>query len=92
MEFALQLKIGCIFLVLVVSLLGFFAPLSLSLRSSKTNFLATREYCMLKSFSTGIILGVSLLHLLVESIEELGQFWDYPGSFIVEYNSVYYCK
>ncbi len=92
MEFGLQLKIGCVFLVLVVSLLGFFTPLSLASRNTKTNFLVTSKYYMLKSFSTGIILGVSLLHLLVESIESLGQFWDYPGSYIVEYNSVYYCK
>lgn len=38
-------------------------------------------YLCLKCCGSGIILGVSLLHLLSDAVEDLGQYFKYPGSF-----------
>jgi len=72
--------IGGIFEIFILSVVGFFIPFFL-IRCSKMsieNMTDELLYRCIKSFSTGIILGVAFLHLLAESIENLSEYAEYP--------------
>ncbi len=81
------MKISCICVVFALSIVGFSVPLCLMGRIKHSNtenaeketsdWFGRDKILILKSFAAGVILGVALLHLLVESIEEL-EFISYP--------------
>ena len=60
--------------VFIVSLLGFAVPFYL--RNTHNN--TSSAYSMLKTFASGIMLGVALMHLLVDALESLDDIVDYP--------------
>jgi hypothetical protein len=80
------LKLIGTFTIFVLSLIGYVIPLNvdriqyLRYYTSETNWTESSFYFYLKSFSSGIILGVALLHLIAESIESLQDVSDYPGT------------
>jgi len=78
MELSLQLRVGAIFLIFIVSLLGFFSPLVVAHYYAIEDLQKNSNFLILKSFSTGIILGVAVIHLLGEAASELGEYYDYP--------------
>lgn len=48
---------------------------------SSTSILDTELFRIIKSFSTGVILGVAMIHLFPDSVSVLGEISDYPLSF-----------
>ena len=75
-----NLRLGAIFIIFVVSLVGFFLPY----------YLVTKGFCELdnniyflnlKSFASGIILSVAMIHLLGESASQLSLYTSYPCKF-----------
>jgi hypothetical protein len=69
-----SLQIAAIFEIFTVSLLGFFIPIALILRSRSTtctaeSILDADFFKIGRAFSTGIILGLAIMHLLVEAAE-----------------------
>ena len=61
------------------SLLGYVIPIYLTKFRRENRWDNSYFFFLLKSFAAGIIMGVSFLHLLAESIEKLGNFSDFPG-------------
>lgn len=76
MDFSVELRIICIFVVFAVSSIGFFLPWILRLYYS--NIIPSEPFFLLKCFSSGTILGVAMLHLLVDAIEDLSSQSEYP--------------
>ena len=81
------LKLIGTFAIFVLSLVGYVIPLNINriqyLRyyTSDSNWMDSSFYHNLKSFSSGIILGVAQLHLIAEAIESLEGLSEYPGEF-----------
>lgn len=72
-----NLRLGAIFLMFFVSLLGFFLPYYLV--TYGFNELETNIYFLnLKSFASGIILSVAMIHLLGDSASKLFAYTSYP--------------
>lgn len=87
-SYAQSFQIFCIFLVFFLSLLGFYFPIYVNSCSaqSQTSFpmkiLSNQSfYLLLKCFGSGIILGVSLIHLLADAVGDLGEYGEYPCKF-----------
>lgn len=73
-----NLKLSAIFVIFFVSILGAVGPLLLAKRHSLNDLLTSSFYMAIKSVASGVVLGVSLLHLLPDSIEVLETQTDYP--------------
>jgi zinc transporter ZupT len=85
MKYSYRVQLLCIVLVFLISLCGFALPFKLvsrSMVSGESDVLHSVAYAMLKSFSTGVILGVALMHLAVDSVEDLSAFSEYPSKYI----------
>lgn len=71
-----------IMIITAVSAAGFFFPFLLSKMSQKEYgkdvVMKSPFFLLSKSFSSGIILGVAILHLLADSVEDLGEMVEYP--------------
>lgn len=86
-----MLKLIGVFAIFALSLVGYVLPFNIQkiqyLRyyASDNSWTDSSLFCNLKSFSSGIILGVALLHLIAESVESLMDFSDYPC--IINFNS-----
>lgn len=74
------LKLLCLSLTAVVSLIGFGLPWLAATRvhGGPKALLEKPFFRCIKSFSGGIILGVAMLHLLADAVNELGDFFEYP--------------
>ena len=74
-----------IFAIFALSLAGYLLPFHIHkvkcLRqlTAGSSWTDSSFYHNLKSFSSGVILGVSMLHLIAESVETLQLFSEYPG-------------
>lgn len=66
-----NLKISAIVVVFMVSVLGTFIPMMLSIKYSLKELLDSSIFMTLKCIATGVIIGVATMHLLPESIEVL---------------------
>lgn len=83
------LKLIGSFTIFVLSLVGYVIPLNISriqyLRyyTSDSNWMDCSFYHNLKSFSSGVILGVAMLHLIAEAIESLEGLSQYPGEITI---------
>ena len=75
---SLGLRIGAIIFIFFISLFGFFSPLYMKYRLGTNNLQESTYFLLLKSFASGTILSVALLHLLNESANELALFLEYP--------------
>jgi zinc transporter ZupT len=81
-----SLKVGAIFVIAVAALGGFWMPLMFVEASKRrhkrgqkrTNLLEHPIFMAAKAFSAGIILGVAIMHLLPDGMEDLEQVADYP--------------
>ena len=74
---SLSYDIGAIFLIFCVSLLGFFLPYIMV--NHGFHDLETNIYFLnLKSFASGIILSVAMVHLLADATSTLYGYLDYP--------------
>ena len=81
MKYSHSIQLVCIVVVFLLSLVGFAIPFQLASRSkgSQGGIVDNAMYAILKSFSTGVILGVAVLHLAVDSIEDLSAYSEYPS-------------
>lgn len=75
---SLSLIIGAIILFCFVSLLGFFGPIYMKYSRGVNNLQDDVYFLLLKSFASGTILSVALLHLLGESVNDLLLYTEYP--------------
>lgn len=80
------IKIIGIFAIFALSLLGYIIPLNAPrLRLSSiysiggSNWTSSSLFHVTKAFSSGVILGVALLHLVAESLEILDDYSLYPS-------------
>ena len=80
MEESLQLRVGAIFLIFSVSIIGSVLPFVL-IRNGVEDLSINGTFLIVKAFAAGVILGVALLHLLAESIESLSTQVTYPCKF-----------
>ena len=77
-----SLRIGAIFLIFFISLLGYFLPYYIGSRGLK-NVENNSYFLYMKSFSAGIILSVAFIHLLGHSLEDLSSYMpNYPCNII----------
>jgi hypothetical protein len=87
MDESFNLRLGAIFIIFVVSLVGFFLPYYLvtnGFRELDSNI----YFLNLKSFASGIILSVAMIHLLAESASTLSTYTSYPCKYHKNYNYV----
>ncbi len=68
-----------IIVTVLASILGYAIPIYLTKFRRENRWDSSISFFLLKSFASGIIMGVSFLHLLAESIEKLKSFSDFPG-------------
>lgn len=69
------------FAIFALSLAGYVVPLNIS-RIKYLQYYSSDDnsfYHNMKAFSSGVILGVALLHLLAEALESFDGFSEYPG-------------
>ena len=72
------LRIGTIFLIFFISLLGYFLPYYIGSRGLQ-NLENNPYFLCMKSFSAGIILSVAFIHLLADSTSDLSAYMpNYP--------------
>lgn len=82
------LKLIGTFTVFVLSLVGYVLPLNAErilyarYYTRDVNWTEGSFYHNLKAFSSGIILGVALIHLIAESTESLQELSEYPGTYV----------
>ena len=79
---SLSLRIGAIIFIFFVSLIGFFGPIYMKHIVGVNNLQENVYFLLLKSFASGTILSVALLHLLAESSVDLAEYTSYPCKFI----------
>jgi hypothetical protein len=70
---------GLVFIT-AVSLFGYAFPALLSSNSQWSS--SSQKLLLLKSFASGLILGVALLHLLPDAVEDLDGKFQFPGSLL----------
>ena len=75
---SLGLRIGAIIFIFFISLFGFFFPLCMKYKLGTSNLQENTYFLLLKSFASGTILSVALLHLLNDSVNDLALFLEYP--------------
>ena len=73
-----DLKISALFVIFIVSIVGVIIPLMLAKRFSLQELLTGGLFMTVKCISTGVVLGVSLMHLLPDAIETLESQAEYP--------------
>eukprot|EP01041_Mallomonas_annulata_P000977 gene977-1911_t len=80
MEQSLELRIVAIFVTLFASLLGVALPLYYVQKIGAESMMNHVGFSLLRSFSAGIMIGVSLIHLLADASSELPELYpDYPA-------------
>jgi len=75
-----NLRLGAIFIIFIVSLIGFFIPYYL-VKNGFHELDSNIYFLNLKSFASGIILSVAMVHLLAESASALSSYTSYPCKF-----------
>ena len=80
-----DLRVGGIFLIFALSIIGFYLPAIFKQYMGIKNVQQDTNFMLLKSFASGIILGVAMLHLLVEAVAELGEYTEYPRKLTAQY-------
>jgi hypothetical protein len=77
----LPIRIGSVFIVWGVSLLGCAAAFMIDrVQSDKDPLLVHR---LLKSLAAGVILGVGFVHVLGEAAAQLAELSDYPFAYVI---------
>lgn len=88
MEESLQLQIGTIFLIFFVSAIGFSLPFLLKSHGGIENLQEHPYFLILKSFASGIIIGVALMHLLADAVDNLDAYTSYPREYLIMFNRI----
>ena len=81
---SLQLRVGSIFLIFIVSSIGFFSPY-IGTRYLNLNLETSFSYMLIKSYASGIILGVAMIHLLNDAVSDLSLYFEYPCKYLSYY-------
>ena len=82
MEEEFNHKLGSVFEIFALSVLGYAIPILISQQTNTSNSISILEsdkFKVLKCFSSGIILGVAMMHLLPDAVESLEDISEYSG-------------
>jgi hypothetical protein len=88
MGLGFDLKVGSIFVMFAASLIGALPIIYYSRLSSVEELRSNAIFLSVKSFATGVVLGVAAMHLIAESIHALEETTDYGARKIRSTSSI----